>query len=330
MTRQLLGGLALVGTVIVWTSVHVGGQVPTAPVGTTPTEHETWTPPLTADGHPDLTGVYSNATYTPFERPANLGDREFYTPEEAQAIAQRRLDGLPDAHTHYNFEIWMSERDPRGMTSLRTSLLTQPANGRMPPMNAAGQERAAARTAERRLRGPADSAQSRGLSERCLIWQHEGPPIVPTGYYSNLQIHQASGYVIIMHEMMRDARIIPVDGRPHPGPGIRALRGISRGRWEGNTLVIETTNFTDRTNFRGASEHQRVIERLTPIGPETIRYEFVVEDPHTWDVPWGGEYPLVRIPDMLYEYACHEGNYGLGFILSAQRAEDAANAAAGR
>jgi hypothetical protein len=330
MTRQLIGGLALSATIIVWTSAHAWGQARTAPVRTAATADKAWKPPLTADGHPDLTGVYSTATYTPFERPANLGDREFYTTEEARAIAQRRLDGLPDAHTHYNFEIWMSEPDLRGMTTLRTSILTQPANGRMPPMNAAGQARAAVRTAERRLRGPADSAQDRSLSERCLIWQHEGPPIAPTGYYSNLQIHQAPAYVVIMHEMMRDPRIIPIDGRPHPGPGVRALRGISRGRWEGNTLVIETKNFTDKTNFRGGSEHQRVIERLTPVNAETVRYEFTVEDPHTWDVPWGGELPFVKIPDKLYEYACHEGNYGIGFILSAQRAEDAANAKAGR
>jgi hypothetical protein len=336
MTMRTAGVPLLVLLTLSLTTAYVAGQAPAAR-STAADEH--WTPPRLADGQPDITGVYSNATYTPFERPADLADREFFTPEEAEAYARQRLDNLHNqapagsgvpSSVHYDDAIWMSERDPRGMTSLRTSIITQPRNGRLPPMNAEGQRRAAERTEARRGVGPLDSAQSRSLSERCIIWQHEGPPIAPTGYNSHIQIHQGPGVVVIMHEMMRDPRVVFLDGRPRPGPGVRSLRGISRGRWEGNTLVVETTQFTERTNFRGASKDQRVIERFTPVSPETIRYEFTVEDPTTWDEPWSGEYPLTKTPDMLYEYGCHEGNYGIVNLLRGQRVAEAAERAAQR
>jgi hypothetical protein len=311
------------------TAVFVTAQAP-ASAGTTAAA--AWTPPRTIDGQPDIQGVWSNATYTPLERPKELADREFFTPQEAADYARRRLDALhnqPADSVHYDDAIWMSEKQPRGMTSLRTSIIVDPKNGRIPPMTAEGQARAAARAAARASMGPLDSAQSRGLSERCIIWQHEGPPILPTGYNSNLQIVQGPGHVVIMHEMMRDPRIIPLDGRPHVGEAIRSYRGDSRGRWEGETLVVETTNFTDKTSFRGASDAQRVIERFTPVDPETVLYEFTVEDPKTWDVPWSGQVPLKRSQDKLYEYACHEGNYGIANILRAQRVAEA-EAAGGR
>jgi hypothetical protein len=326
MTMRRANAPILVLLTLSLTTAYVAGQAP-ALTGSSTTA-ESWTPPKLPDGQPDISGVYSNATYTPFERPNDLADREFFTPDEAEAYAKARLDRLHNqaaagtgeaSSVHYDDAIWMSERDPRGMTTLRTSIITSPSNGRLPPMNAEGQRRAAERTAARRGIGQFDSAQSRSLSERCIIWQHEGPPIAPTGYNSNIQIHQGAGVVVIMHEMMRDPRVVPLDGRPRPGPEIRALRGISRGHWEGNTLVVETTNFTDRTNFRGASKDQRVIERFTPVGPDTVRYQFTVEDPNTWDVPWSGEYPLIKTPDMLYEYGCHEGNYGIVNILNGAR-----------
>jgi hypothetical protein len=327
MTTRLLGTSGVVLLLLLLATGYVAGQAPAARAGTS-VAGEAWTPPLTPDGQPDISGVYSNATYTPFERPQDLADREFYTEEEAAAIAKQRLDRLHNqapagsgepSSVHYDDAIWMSEKEPRGMTTLRTSIVTRPSNGRIPPVNAEGQKRAAERRAARQGVGPFDSAQSRGLSERCIIWQHEGPPLVPTGYNSNLQIHQGPGVVVIMHEMMRDPRIVFLDDRPRPGPEVRSLRGISRGRWEGTTLVIETTNFSEATAFRGASKDQRVIERLTPVDPETVRYEFTVEDPQTWDEPWGGEYPMTRIDDMLYEYACHEGNYGIVNILNGAR-----------
>ena len=285
-----------------------------------------YSPPRLPDGQPDIQGVYSNATYTPFERPANLGDKEFFTPEEAAALAKARLDDLKDqpSDTHYDDAIWQSEKEDRGLTSLRTSIITEPKNGRLPPMNEEGRRRNAERDAARKKVDPFQSAQTRSLSERCIIWTHEGPPILPTGYNSHLQIIQGPGYVVLMHEMMRDARIIPLDGRPHLTPAIRQYRGDSRGHWEGNTLVIETTNFTSVTAFRGASDAQKVIERLTPVDAKTVRYQFTVEDRKTWDVPWSGEVPLIRSEDQIYEYACHEGNYGLPNILRAQRVAEGA------
>jgi hypothetical protein len=293
-----------------------------------------WTPPLTVDGQPDISGVYSNATYTPFERPADLGDKEFFTPEEAADIAKQRVERLADQPRevegndtraiHYDDAIWMSERNPRGMTTLRTSIITEPKNGRLPAMTEEGRKRQQERQAAAKKRGGAlDSAQNRSLSERCIIWQHEGPPILPTGYNSHLQIHQGVDQVVIMHEMMRDPRIVPLDGRPHVSQNLRFLRGDSRGRWEGNTLVIETTNFTDRTAFRGASADQRVIERFTPVDAETVMYQFTVDDPKTWVSPWSGEVPLLKTEDKLFEYACHEGNYGIRHILSAARTAEA-------
>ena len=285
-----------------------------------------WTPPRTADGQPDISGVWSNATYTPLERSADLGDREFFTPEEAEALAKRNLDRLHNQaadSVHYDDAIWMSEKAPRGMTSLRTSIIVDPKNGRIPPMTEEGRKRQAERQTARRGVGQFDSAQARSLSERCIIWQHEGPPILPTGYNSNLQILQGPGYVVIMHEMMRDPRIVPLDDRAQPASALRAYRGYSRGRWDGNTLVVTTTNFTDTTAFRGASEDQVVIERFTPVDPETVLYRFTVEDPKTWAVPWSGEVPLKRSPDKLYEYGCHEGNYGIANILNAARVAEA-------
>jgi hypothetical protein len=324
MTARPLTALTFVVAGTLLASGFVTAQGPAA--ARTTAAGASWTPPRTPDGQPDIQGVWSNATYTPFERPAELADREFFTAEEAAAYAKRRLDQLynqPADAVHYDDAIWMSEKQPRGVTTLRTSIIVEPKNGRLPPMTAEGQRRAAERAAARKRVGAFDSAQARSLSERCIIWQHEGPPILPTGYNSNLQIVQGPDYVVVMHEMMRDPRIIPLDGRPHLDPAIRKYRGDSRGRWEGTTLVVETTNFTDKTAFRGASDAQRVIERFTPVDAETIRYEFTVEDPQTWASPWKGEYPMKRTEDKLYEYACHEGNYGIANILRAQRVAEA-------
>lgn len=329
MPTRILTSMAVLAAGVWLTSAFVTAQAPAA----ARTNAAGWTPPLTSYGHPDIQGVYSNATYTPFERPKEYADREFFTPDEAAAYAKQRLDALHDQpqDTHYEDAIWMTEKQPRGMTSLRTSIIVEPRNGRLPAMTEEGRARQAARAAARKAAGGQfDSAQSRSLSERCIIWQHEGPPILPTGYNSNLQIMQGPNHVVIMHEMMRDPRVIPLDGRPHVGEALRAYRGDSRGRWEGHTLVVETTNFSDKTAFRGASEHQKVIERFTPVDPETVLYQFTVEDPRTWETPWSGEVPLKKSQDKLYEYACHEGNYGIAHILSAQRVAEAEAAAAGR
>ena len=280
--------------------------------------------PRTPDGRPNFQGSWTTETYTPFERPAEFKDREFFTEAEAAAYAKRALERFldqPDTDAHYDNAIWMTEKGPKGMSSLRTSIVTTP-DGRMPPVNEEGRKRAEARAAARRGVGQYDSAQTRGISERCIYWGHEGPPLLPTGYNNNLQIVQSPAEFVIIPEMMPVARIAPLDGRPHLGSAIRNIRGDSRARWEGDTLAIETTNFTDRTAFRGSSEHLKVTERLTFVDADTIRYQFTIEDPHTWDKPWTGEYPMKRTNFPMYEYACHEGNYGMANILRAQRMEE--------
>jgi hypothetical protein len=281
-----------------------------------------WTPPRTADGKPDLQGTWTNATYTPVERPAEFKDREFFTRQEAADYARRALTRFlsqSDDDAHYDNSIWMSEKAVKGLSSLRTSIVFDPADGRLPPMTEEGRMRAERQAAERKRSGIYDSAQTRGLAERCIYWAHEGPPLMPTGYNSNLRIVQAPGTFVIIPEMNPAARVVPLDRRPHVAQPIRTLHGDSRGWWDGDTLVVETTNFTNRTAFRGSSEHMTVTERFTLIAADTIRYQFTVDDPHTWTRPWSGEYPMTRTAEDIYEYACHEGNYGMPNILRAQR-----------
>ena len=287
--------------------------------------------PRTADGHPDFAGSWSTATYTPFERPAEFKDREFFSAQEAADYAKRQQDralNQADGDVHYDNSIWMTEKMARGMTTLRTSIVTTP-DGKVPPMNAEGRMRQQERNAARQKVDPWASAQSRGLSERCIYWAHEGPPLLPTGYNNNLQIAQSPESFVMIPEMMPVARIAPLDGRPHLDATIRNIRGDQRAHWDGDTMVIESTNFTDRTAFRGSSQYLHVTERLTMVDADHIRYQFIVEDPHTWDTPWGGEYVMSRTNDPQYEYACHEGNYGLANTLrAARKAEADAKAAA--
>jgi hypothetical protein len=290
--------------------------------------------PRLADGKPDMQGYWTNQTFTPLERPAQYKGKEYFTAEEAAAFAERALEDVKDvprgeqvksdADIHYDDGIWLLEGYKKG-AMLRTSIITDPADGRIPPLTAEGQKRAQARAEARKLVGPFDSAQARGLSERCIYWAHEGPPILPTGYNSNLMIVQAPGVFVTETEMMPVARAVPLDGRPKLASAIRGYRGDSRGRWDGDTMVIETTNYSDKTAWRGASENMKVVERLTMTSPTTIRYQFTVEDTTTWTRPWSGEYEMHRIEGPLFEYACHEGNYQLPSILKgARRAEEAA------
>ena len=288
--------------------------------------------PRLMDGKPDLQGYWTNQTFTPLERPAQFKDRELLTAEEAEAFAHRALEDVKDvprgdqvksdADIHYDDGIWLLEGYKKG-AMLRTSLITDPRDGRLPPLNAEGQARARARAEARKSVGPFDSAQARGLSERCIYWAHEGPPMLPTGYNSNLLIVQAPGTFVIQPEMMPVARIVPLDGRAALRPALRAYRGESRGHWEGDTMVIETTNYSEKTSWRGSSENLTVVERLTMTSPTTIRYQFTVTDASTWTRPWSAEYEMTRIDGPLFEYACHEGNYGLPSILKgARRAEE--------
>jgi len=290
--------------------------------------------PRLTDGKPDMQGYWTNQTFTPLERPAQFKDKEYFSAEEAAAFAERALEDVKDvprgdqvksdADIHYDDGIWLLEGYKKG-AMLRTSIITDPSDGRIPPLNHEGQKRAQVRAAARKGIGPFDSAQARGLSERCIYWAHEGPPILPTGYNSNLQIVQAPGLFVVQPEMMPVARVVPLDGRPALASAVRAYRGDSRGHWDGDTMVVETANYSEKTAWRGSSENLRVVERLTMTSPTTIRYQFTVEDNSTWTRPWSGEYEMTRIEGPLFEYACHEGNYQLSSILKgARRAEETA------
>jgi hypothetical protein len=290
-----------------------------------------WTPTRTSDGQPDLQGYWTNATFTPLERPAEFAGKEFFTAEEAAAYEKQRIDaflGQPADNIHYDDAIWQTETYRKGVSGLRTSLITDPRDGRIPPLTPEGQRRAAERA--RRRGNPADAAENRTLLERCLTWGADIPPLLPAVYYANLQIIQSPGYVVVMTETIHSARIIPLDGRPHLGPTLRQWIGDSRGHWEGNTLVVDTVNYTDKTAFRGSGEKLHVTERFTRVDADTIRYEFTADDPTTWTRSWSAEIPMRRMQGPLYEYACTEGNYGLENILRGARVEDAKAEAAAK
>jgi hypothetical protein len=298
-----------------------------------------WSPPRTPDGRPDLQGIWSFATITPFERPANMADKPVLSDQEAaefekQAASRANQDDgrqrgtAADVSRAYN-DFWY-DRGTRVVGTRQTSIVVDPPNGLVPPMTADGQARAAARAAARKQRGPADGPEDRGLAERCLIGFNAGPPLTPSAYNNNIQIVQTRDYVMIMTEMVHDARIVPLDGRPHLPSTARRWMGDSRGRWDGDTLVVETTNFSDKNLYRGASGNMRLVERFWRSAEGTLMYEFTVNDGATWTLPWTGRIPLEKIDEQIYEYACHEGNYGMDGILKGTRAEEGAAAEAKR
>lgn len=290
-----------------------------------------WSPPRTADGKPNFEGDWVNNTFTPLERPDDLKDKAFFTPEEAKAYAERniaRQKAQPADALHYDDFIWMNEGTLRSVTSARTSIVIEPSNGKLPPVNAEGRARAQARAAARKAQGdPSDRVQNRALSERCITWGHEGPPMLPVGYNANIKIVQARDYIVIIQEMTHNTRVIPLIEKPQLGAAFRHWSGQSRGWWDGDTLVVLTTNYNDKIAWRGASENLKVTERFSLLDAETIGYEFTVEDPATWDTPWKGEIAIKKADGEIWEYACHEGNYGVRNILNAARVADAEAAA---
>src|SRR5438093_7478704 len=290
-----------------------------------------WTPPRTPDGQPDLQGVWTNSTLTPLERPAEFAGKPFLTEAEVAVYEQQlaiqnnrdRRDGSADVDVGRAYNDFWFERGTKVVPTRRSSLIIDPPDGKVPPLTPEAQKKAAARVEYRRLH-PADGPEDLGLPTRCLLWPVAGPPMLPGGYNNNYQIVQGPGYVMILVEMIHDARIIPLDGRPHLPKNVRRWMGDSRGRWDGNTLVVETTNFTDKTNYRGSGENLRLIERFTRTGPDQIMYEFTVDDPASFTRPWTAQLSMARIKGPIYEYACHEGNYGMEGILSGARAEEKA------
>jgi hypothetical protein len=283
-----------------------------------------WSHPRTAWGDPDLEGVWTsdNNFSIPLERPPELADKEFLDGAELDAelakrarliaaIADGGAVGAGPSHWYENL----------GARSRRSSLIIDPRNGRLPALTAEARARAAAEQAARAGRGPSDSWEDRSLWDRCIT---VGLPAVmfPTGYNNNVQILQAPGYVTVTHEMMHDTRIVPLDQRPHLSPRIRNYMGDSRGRWEGNTLVIDVTNFHPKANYRGSRDTLHLIERYTRTAVDRLRYEVTVDDPSTFERPWTAVLDLAPQGNM-YEYACHEGNRGLENILRSARFEEA-------
>jgi hypothetical protein len=286
--------------------------------------------PRTPDGQPDLQGFWNNQTYTPLERPDDV-TKEFYTLEEAAALEQVRAQREGEqttpgttADVHYDNSQFGLDRSQTGFArNLRTSLIVDPPNGKLPPVNAEGQRRMAERAAAREaMGGKLDRAENNDLDDRCLM-RNAGPPTLNANYNSNQHIVQGPRSVMILVEESHDARIISLDGREPPPDAVRQWRGFSRGRWEGDTLVVETTNFNGKNPFRGrSSEHMRVTERFTRVADDRILYRFTVEDTATWDQPWTGEMPMWKSIGPLFEHACHEGNYGLYNTLAGARLEE--------
>ena len=304
-----------------------------------------WTAPKTPFGHPDLQGVWANNNATPLQRPEVLGDREFLTDEELAALQSRAnelfaLDGgdaafgdsvftaaLNDAKDftsrdratgNYN-QFWLVERDWNN----RTSLVIDPPNGRLPETTQAAKMRAADRSTRRGRH--AAWTDDRSLGERCVSF---GAPRLGAGYNSYYQLFQTPDHVVVLMEMAHDARIIPLDGRPHVDDDIRQWLGDSRGYWDGDTLVVETRNYSPLANFQGAAEHVEITERFTRVSEDVLQYEITANDSTTWARPWTAMIPLRSSPDSLYEYACHEGNIGMEGILAGARTKEAEEAAA--
>jgi hypothetical protein len=294
-----------------------------------------WTLPRTSNGQPDFQGYWTNATYIPLERAKEFASKEFFTPEEAAAYEKKKLqqeNSQAADDLHYDNVIWQGDKWAKGSPNLRTSIVFDPPDGRLPPLSPQGQKRAVEMAALARDREASISAQSRSLGERCITWGADGPPLLGSTYNANYQIVQTGASVAILTEMIHAVRTIPLDGSPHLPASIHQLAGDSRGHWEGDTLVVDSTNFSDKTNFRGPAATARqdifsgpdlhVVERFTRINEDTIVYRFTVEDPGVWTKPWSGETLMRKARGPIFEYACHEGNYGLTDILEGARAAE--------
>jgi hypothetical protein len=307
------------------------------------------TSPRTPDGHPDLQGFWANNNATPLERPKEFAGHPTLTDEEVAGMRKKALElynGKGDAafgdtifetvwaslkgnssgpHKKADDEFdggtgdYSSEWIVQRVWDNRTSLITDPPDGKMPPMTPDGKKRRELTFAA--MRRPAAGPEDRGLSERCLSY---GTPQLTAGYQSYYQIVQTPKSVMIMTEMIHDVRSIPIDGGPHPGSAVHQWLGDSRARWEGDTLVIDTTNFKPKAFMSISSEKLHVTERLSRSGAESLKYEITIDDPGTWTKPFSLMIPLQRSALPIYEYACHEGNTGLAGILAGARADEAA------
>ena len=337
MDRRFFSRLLAVTAVVVLVPLPVAGQG----------QADEWTPPRLSDGRPDLQGVWDFRTATPLERPARFGDRETLTEEEAAAIEQgaaffaRAADAPPPEGNVGAYNAFWLDFGTRVGDDRRTSLIVEPANGRLPAL--ADGVATQVGSLDRDLPGEypwrvrsaglgADGPEDRGLAERCLLGFNAGPPMMSSAYNNNMQLFQTADHVVILNEMVHDARVVPLDNSPHLPSDVRQWHGDARGRWDGDTLVVETRNFTDKTASFDPSALQalgigttlRLTERFTRLSEDTLLYEYTVDDPATFTQPFTAALPMRRSQDLLYEYACHEGNYGMENALSGARAEEAA------
>jgi len=324
--------LATAGVVLGYAAQGSSGrkaQVPTARAVT-----------RTPDGHPDLHGNWNFRSATPLERPAEFADKEFLSDQDVAAVERRAAElaqfDRPDGSL-MNTPPWWLDYGTRVVQTRRSSLIVDPPDGRLPAMTPQGLKRQAELTKEH---AAANGPESLNPWERCIT---RGLPAVmlPSAYNNNLQLLQAPGFVVIATEMIHEARIVPLDGRPHLPDELRAWMGDSRGRWEGDTLVVDTTNFSDQANFWapgggaamryfGAGGRLHLTERFTRTDADTIDYRFTVDEPTTWTRPWTAAVPLTRTDDLIYEYACHEANYSVKSMLGIARSDETAGAAKGR
>ncbi len=326
MRHRVLASMCVVAGVVSLSALPVAAQ----------------TAPRTAWGQPDLRGVWDFRTITPLQRPESLAEQEFLTEEEAANLEQEVLDrnadlanrpalrtevtesvdrGADGAPGFYN-NFWL-DRGTRAVGTRRTSLIIDPPNGRIPDLTASGQRTADARRAYRQEH-PADSWVDRSAYDRCILGFNAGPPITPGGYNQNLHLFQTPDHVVLVTEMVHTVRVVPLDGRPVLSDDVRQWSGDSRGHWEGETLVVETSNFNDQRGWRGSTTNMKLVERYTRVDADTLDYEFTVIDPETWTSSWTASIPMRRSLNPMYEYACHEGNHSMDGILAGRRAEERA------
>jgi hypothetical protein len=349
MSHRLFASTAAALTALVVLCAQTTASGQTAPattkaVKTTVGTNTAWTVPRTPDGHPDLQGYWTNSTETPLERPKELGAKGFYSEAELadlvkkdqERLALNKQEGRPtepgtNADVHYDYTQYGLDRGQAKLSWNRRTSLIVGEQGTLPPMLPEAHKRNAAVAAKNRgheLDGP----ENLSLSARCIVVAQESVPLLSGGYNNNIQVIQGAGVVAIMHEMDHSARVVPIDGRPHPPADIHQLKGDSIGHWEGNTLVVDTTNFTARNPFHGSGDKLHVVERFTRVDADTILYQFTVEDPETWNQPWTAEMSWSRVDGPIFEYACHEANYSLGNTLHGARVaeEEAAAKVAGK
>ena len=295
-------------------------------------------------GDPDLQGGWSYSTLTPLERPDDLAGKEVFTDEEAAEFVEQTLrrrnadrrdeDGsrggfingtvqTSDLARAYN-EFWW-DKGSEIVGTKRTSLIVDPADGKLPALTPEAAKRIADRVVI--VARPAHGIEDRPLGERCIHQQRTGPPMMPGGYNNNMRLFQLPGYVAILTEQIHEVRLIPLGGRPHLGDTIRQWKGDSRGRWEGDTLVVDTVNFNGKTSYRGAGKNLHLTERFTRVNADTLDYQYTIDDPESFTASWSVQLPMTRDEKQLFEYACHEGNYGIEGSLSGARAIDKATEA---